>query len=145
VASIRAVLDTNVWISAILWTGLPHRILTEVESGRIRTALTPFALDELAASLARPKFARRLDELDVTLAEVVSSVLATAHLVSEAPLATAVSGDLDDDRILAGAVAYRARYLVTGDRQVLSIRRHAGVAIVSPREFWERYAPGRPR
>ena len=46
-----------------------------------------------------------------------------------------VSRDPDDDQVLAGAVAGRADYLVTADDDLLVIKEHCGVRIVSPAEF----------
>jgi hypothetical protein len=44
----------------------------------------------------------------------------------------------DDDQVLALAVAAQAQMFVTGDRDLLDLEPYHGVAIVSPREFWDR-------
>jgi uncharacterized protein len=46
-----------------------------------------------------------------------------------------VSDDPDDDKYLAAAVEGRAAFVVTGDPDLLAGKEHAGVRIVSPREF----------
>jgi len=48
-----------------------------------------------------------------------------------------VCRDADDDRILAAAVNSGCAYLVTGDRDLLELKRFAGVVIVTPGEFME--------
>ena len=51
------------------------------------------------------------------------------------PLPIPVCRDVDDDWILATAVAAQAEYLITGDNDLLTLKTHAGVSIVTPREF----------
>ena len=51
---VRVVLDTSVWISALLWLGLPHRFLQLAYEGRITIYMTLPLLQELSEVLARP-------------------------------------------------------------------------------------------
>jgi predicted nucleic acid-binding protein len=46
-----------------------------------------------------------------------------------------VSDDPDDNRVLECAVAGRADYIVSGDRHLLNLKQHAGIAILTAREF----------
>lgn len=43
-----------------------------------------------------------------------------------------------DDDIIALAVSNRVRYLITGDDDLLSLKKYEEVEIVSPRVFWTR-------
>jgi predicted nucleic acid-binding protein len=53
-----------------------------------------------------------------------------------------VSGDVDDDHVLALAVAAKAAFIVSGDRaHLLPIGRHAGIAIITPREAMDLFRP----
>jgi predicted nucleic acid-binding protein len=54
--------------------------------------------------------------------------------LSERP---SVTGDPEDDYVLATARLARADYLVTGDKGLLALVRDEGTAIVSPRQFME--------
>jgi predicted nucleic acid-binding protein len=58
--------------------------------------------------------------------------------VAAIPLAEAVCRDPDDDHILALAATAGAEVIVSGDDDLLSLKRHHGVDIVSPRAFWDR-------
>jgi uncharacterized protein len=46
-----------------------------------------------------------------------------------------VPRDPDDDKIIACAVAAGAQYLVSRDRDLLSLASYAGVSIIAPEEF----------
>ena len=48
-----------------------------------------------------------------------------------------ITGDPEDDYVLATGRLARASYLVTGDHDLLAIKQYEGMAIVSPREFLE--------
>ncbi|TVP70191.1 MAG: putative toxin-antitoxin system toxin component, PIN family [Leptolyngbya sp. LCM1.Bin17] len=59
----KVVLDTNVWISGLLWHGTPNRILTLVRQGAIEALVTESLLDEIATTLAYSKLQPRLQQL----------------------------------------------------------------------------------
>ncbi|MGE3911651.1 MAG: putative toxin-antitoxin system toxin component, PIN family [Chloroflexota bacterium] len=48
---------------------------------------------------------------------------------------TVVTGDPEDDYVLATARVGSADYLVTGDKELLGLQQFHGTRIVSPREF----------
>ena len=46
-AKVRVVADTNVYVSALLWTGIPHRLLRLAEEGALTLVTTPAIMEEL--------------------------------------------------------------------------------------------------
>ncbi len=91
--------------------------------------LSSSILDELLGVLAR-KFSRDAEELSrvaVFLAGVSTFVKPSRRL--------RILKDDADNRILECAAAGRARLIVSGDRALLALREHAGVRIVSLREY----------
>jgi uncharacterized protein len=59
-AKARVVPDTNVYISGLLWTGIPHRLLRLAEAGDVTLVTTPAIMEELREVLGRPKFTLRI-------------------------------------------------------------------------------------
>ena len=53
----RAILDTNVLLSGLLWHGPPHRLLERVRDGTLTLVSSPALLAELAEVIERPQFA----------------------------------------------------------------------------------------
>jgi putative PIN family toxin of toxin-antitoxin system len=53
--------------------------------------------------------------------------------------------DADDIRILACAIAGKADVFVTGDKELLDLRKFEDLAVVSPRELWNQLAGLEPR
>ena len=59
---------------------------------------------------------------------------AHATIVDPAPLAKPVCRDKDDDNILATALAAGCDALITGDQDLLVLKKYARFAILSPNE-----------
>jgi predicted nucleic acid-binding protein len=60
-------------------------------------------------------------------------------LVAPATVPRAVPGDVDDDQVIAAAVAARADIIVSGDRKhLLPLGNYAGIPIIDPSEALHR-------
>jgi putative PIN family toxin of toxin-antitoxin system len=57
---VRVVLDTNVVVSALLWGGVPYRLIHAASAGGIALFASAVLLKELRDTLARPHLASRL-------------------------------------------------------------------------------------
>lgn len=68
----RIVIDTNVWVSGLLWRGLPWHILHLAELGQVELCMAPAMLVELAEVLAYERMRTRITELGISLADVLS-------------------------------------------------------------------------
>ena len=139
----RLVIDTNVWIAALVSpTGAARRTVDAVLDRGIETLMSEGTFAELVSRLERPKFDpyREPEAWDAFLAELVE--LASWH--DDAGTAAGVSRDADDDKFLALAVVGRADAIVSGDRDLLELVAHEGVPIVSPAEFLRRLDESAP-
>ena len=128
----RLVVDTNVFVSAILWKGVPGRLITMAGERDIRLFSSSVLLGELAQTLAKPKLARAVAATGLFIPEILASVRHLVTFVRVAPLAGPVSRDPDDDRVLACAVAARADLIVSGDADLLVLGSYGGMPIVKP-------------
>lgn len=140
-ANVRVVPDTNVYVSAVLWTGIPHRLLRLAEEGELTLVTTPAIMEELREVLGRPKFRLRIRSLQTTVAELMESLLSVVEVIPDLLIEPVIKKDPDDDKILACAVAAQADWLVSGDDHLLSLRRYKAIPIVTPSQFsrnWEK-------
>lgn len=125
------VLDTNVLISALLFGGVPEALLRRGLDGDLVMFSSETLLDELEDTLVgRFAFARRRARLTRDELEAVVELVEPQTLPS-------ASRDPDDDHVLAAAVAGVADAIVTGDKDLLVLEAYDGVAILTPRGFWE--------
>lgn len=138
----RIVLDTNVVLSALLWRGTPHHLLASIaERANIQIYSSTALLEELADVLTRPSAAKRLTLIGRSAREVLADYVEAIELVEPASVPRVVAGDVDDDQVIAAAVAARADLIVSGDRKhLLPLRSHQGIEIIDAAEATSRIA-----
>jgi putative PIN family toxin of toxin-antitoxin system len=141
---VRIVIDTNVWVSGLLWRGAPWELLRLAEAGRVTVCTTPGILAELADVLSYPRFQPRLDQLGLTPDDLVGYAMGLASLFEVPEGDTIVVADPDDDVFLRCAQAAEATYVVSGDHHLLDLGTHAGIAIFTVRDFLARDFPEEP-
>jgi putative PIN family toxin of toxin-antitoxin system len=131
----RAVLDTNVLVSALITPdGASARLLLELRAGAFELIVSPTLLAELRDVLGRPKFERYLSAPDVDA--YVEMIGRESILVEDpAPSPEPLSVDPDDEYLIDLARATRVDALVTGDAHLLDLRET--VPVVTPRQFLE--------
>jgi uncharacterized protein len=119
-ATVRAVLDANVLISAILSPrGTPARLLLAWQAGAFDLVVSPSLLAEIRRALAYPKLRRLVTPADA--AAFVDWLERTALLVEDPVLPPPIrSDDPDDDYLIALASSARA-ILVSGDVHLTSL------------------------
>lgn len=125
-------------ISAIISPlGIPYRIWTAWHSDdRFALVISDGMILELAGKLATPRIARRyaIGTGDIQATTTLLRTLGTLVVVP-AEAMVPVTGDPEDDLVLASARLGGADYLVNGDRRLLDLQHHDRVRILRPREF----------
>ena len=125
----KIVLDANVVIAAFASRGLCESVM-ELCLHSHEIVLSEELLEEIVRNL------RQKIKLPGNIVEDISKLLREqASMVSSVPLAVEVCRDPDDVKILGLAVAANADYIVTGDKDLLVLKKFQGVPIVTPRLF----------
>ncbi|MSQ70196.1 MAG: putative toxin-antitoxin system toxin component, PIN family [Betaproteobacteria bacterium] len=137
----RVVLDTNITISAFGWGGIPGRLLLSGLTGQIELCTSPFLSTELGRVLAYPAIAQALAKRGLSARDVHRRYLASVLWFEPAPLTQPVCRDSDDDHVLACAIAAGADLIVSGDDDLLSLRRYENIPIVTATAALETIAP----
>lgn len=131
----RVVIDTNVFISAVLHSrAVPGRIIQELLNGRIQAVTSPYLIQELVEVSMSAKLSRYF-RVQESVASIVQYLRANATLVNGIPTQRVVEHDPDDDYVLACAAEGSADYIISGDSHLLSLGQYRGVPIVSPSQF----------
>jgi putative PIN family toxin of toxin-antitoxin system len=134
----RIVLDTNVLMSGIFFSGLPARILAAWTEGRF----------ELVSSLEILAEYRRVGErlnkkfTSIDINPVLDLVTRETRIVEPMPVPPSACDDPDDLKFLACALAGSADCIVTGDRALLRATPFHGIEVVTPREFARQHLDG---
>jgi putative PIN family toxin of toxin-antitoxin system len=133
----RAVLDTNVIISAtLIRDGNEDRILRAWQRGAFALVLSPQILDEMGRALFYERLQRHqwMTEHEILL---LLQALAQESVLVPGRVTVKASQDPEDDKFLAAAIEARARYVVSGDKDLLELKAYRGVEIIRPAAFLE--------
>lgn len=128
----RVFLDTNVLASAATTRGLCADVLREV-LGSHELLTSAQVLSELRRVL-RSKFGVDLDLVE----EFIQLIRQDTVLARSGQWPSVKIQDQDDLPILSAAISAKADVFVTGDKELLGIDRIDKLAILSPRQFWEK-------
>jgi putative PIN family toxin of toxin-antitoxin system len=121
-----------VWLAALAVDGFSRRVV-ESSTALSTPVVTPFVCAEVRAKLMT-KFRRTQEQAD----ELVAKLTSVSLLRNDVGEISSPLRDPDDNLILAAAVAYRCKFLVTGDNDLLKLKSFSGVEIISVRTFAER-------
>ena len=127
----RIVIDTNVLVSGIFWSGNPHKILKLWVEEKFHLLVSNVILKE---------YARVINELSQeqnqpTLGDKWITFITQNALVIEAPKVFHECRDPDDNKFIDCAIAGQASFLISGDKDLLDIKIVSGISIISSKNF----------
>lgn len=136
---ILTIFDVNIIISALITPrGLVKSLLAAWQQGRFDLLISPEMLGTLVQKLTRSRLTESYHVADRDIINFLGVVLNEARFVVPPTAARlVVTGDPEDDGVLATAVLGHADYLVTGDRRLQRLGEYQGVKIVTARSFLE--------
>ncbi len=133
---IRIVLDTNLFVSALLKSGSnPDRIIQLVRDEKVLLLMSDSICDEISRVLAYPKIRKRLTASDEELGNFVQ-LLGTVAIMTPGSLnLPPLDADPDDTKYLVCAVEGHADFIVSGDNHLTDLVIYRGIHIVTPADF----------
>jgi putative PIN family toxin of toxin-antitoxin system len=126
----RIVVDSNVYVSALVFGGVPQKVLDLIETyADLILCISRPIMDEVAEVLGR--------KFDWTKAELQGFLppLWQRCIVVVPTVAVKICNDPDDNRILECAQTAAAHFIVTGDDDLLRLGIFGTARIVTPRAF----------
>lgn len=126
----RVVLDSNVLISAFFYGGTPGAVFDAWwRDERYILVVSPELLGEVRRALER-KF-----DCPPAVAEPFIRALEQGGVKTLPVPLTRICRDPKDNMVLDTALAGKAEWIVTGDDDLLALRKFEGITITSPRQF----------
>jgi putative PIN family toxin of toxin-antitoxin system len=132
---VKAILDTNVFISGVFFGGPPGKILQGWGDGRFTLVLSPEILEEYQR--VAEVLSKKYPPIDLT--ELLELIVVEADMIQAKPLNEPVSADPDDDMFIACALASGARLIVSGDKHLLDVDGYSGIEVLKPKAFVDRH------
>ena len=125
----RVVNDTNVWLSALYFSGKPAKIVNLIEDQKIVSITSDFILEEVKEKL--------VSDFNTPLYAANGTVSYISSISQIVPLQGKDFNlrDPDDNKVLETAVVGNCNYLITGDKDLLTLGGYNRIQIVAPAEF----------
>jgi putative PIN family toxin of toxin-antitoxin system len=131
----NTVLDTNVVLSGLLWSGPPNQLLKWARDGVIRIPACEETVAELKWVLEYQRFAERLSVVGSTPEELLAYFINLAVFVpGPKEIPKEIVDDPFDNLFLALASENKARLIVSGDHHLLDLKEYKLIQIVTPAE-----------
>ena len=131
----KIVLDTNVFISGIFFSGPPFQILRAWKNKRLQIILSQDILIEyqrVAESLT-------LKYPSIDILPIIELVTVHGQFVDTKNIDITVCEDPDDNKFIECAIASDTKIIVSGDKHLLKIKEFKGIKVYKPLEFVEIY------
>ena len=131
----KVILDTNVFISGVFYSGAPNQILNAWRDGKIQLVISHDILREYLR--VGEIFADKFPSIELQPILDLVTIEAELHVVED--LSERVCSDPDDDKFLACAIASGSKIIVSGDKHLVKVSGFHGIEILKPHEFIKRY------
>ncbi len=126
---IRAVFDTNIVVSGLLWGGAPSHAIDAAIEGKFKLLSSETLVSELTRVLTRSKFAPRFEQLGKSVEDFLANYRALIEIVEPATIQPVIIADPTDDAVLACAVGGKADFIVSGDKHLLQLGIYENVPV----------------
>ena len=127
---IRAIIDTNVFISGTMWIVTPHKILELWSASKFKLVVSGEILNEY--ELVLHNFLNHQPEL---ISQIIETIRINSEFVQPVKFPKPICRDPNDEMFLTAAVAGKINYIVSGDKDLLVLDKIFDFKIISPRQF----------
>ena len=130
--AVKVVVDTNVLVSALLFGGKPGKLMPLWQRGTIRPLASKEIIDEYLRVLTYPKF--KLSEEDINFL-LYHEILPYFEVIDVHPGPRIIRKDPADDKFIRCALAGKAKFIISGDHHLLTLKSCQKIKILSPSDF----------
>jgi hypothetical protein len=131
------VADTNIYVSAFVSGGKSLELMSAARQKRISLLMTPEIMTEMGSVFHRSKFQKYFEQRGLTPDDIITGYQEVTTLVIAATIPSGVVRDKKDEIILAAAVGGKADYVVTGDKDLLTLEKYQDIAIITVHQLLE--------
>lgn len=125
----KVTLDTNIIISALVFGGNSKEIIEKINKREFKVYISPQLVSELIDVLIKKfNFSKKMIMLlEAQIITLFNIVYPTQNID--------VVRDVDDNRVLEVAVASNSSVIVTGDKDLLDLKKYKNIKIMNPKNF----------
>jgi putative PIN family toxin of toxin-antitoxin system len=131
----KIIIDTNVFMSGIFWSGTPAKILKAWHDKKMDIVLSAEILDEYirVGNILTKKYG------EINIDNIIELLVMRSKIFNATPLPTSVCRDPNEDMFIACAIAANVKIIVSGDLDLLEITGYQNIQIMKPRQYYDNY------
>lgn len=143
---IRVVIDTNVLVSGLfgIKDSPSAQILLAIRTQKIIFVTSPVIVEEIEEVINRERIVKLIKMSKDELADFLDKLIERSDVTAGKQLLQLIGRDVKDDKFLACAFEAKADYIITGDKDLLVLKKYEGIKIVTSREFLILLIPSAP-
>lgn len=128
---IKVIIDTNVFISGIFWSGPPFKILSAWRHQKLKLIYSADILEEYirVGHVLSKKYK------GVEISSFIDLITIFGELHTPIVLDAAITDDPDDDKFIACALSASCKYIISGDKHLLDVDGFSGIHVLKPAAF----------
>ena len=131
----KIILDTNVLISGIFFSGPPYQILKAWQEGKVQIAVSK----EILAEYHRVEEELSEKFPSVEISQILELFTIHAEMVNTQGLEVSVCEDPDDNMFISCALGSKSKIIVSGDKHLLEISGYQEIEVLKPRIFLDNH------
>ena len=131
----KIVLDTNVLVSGIFFSGPPYKILKAWQEGKFEIVVSEDILTEYQR--VAEELSKQFPTIDID--PILELLTVHAEVISTHDFQVTICEDPDDNKFISCALASKSKVIVSGDKHLLKISGHEGIEVLKPRELTDKY------
>lgn len=133
---LSVVLDTNIIVSGIISSkGSPNKILNLWRQKKIQLIISPAIIKEIIAVFKRPKIRNNYQLSDKHINKIKQLLQKDATLIKPKSYLKIIKVDPADDKFINCALTARVKFIVSGDKHLLDLKKYKKVKIIKAAEF----------
>ena len=130
----KIVIDTNVLVSGVFFGGVPRKVISAVINREVTACATEEIIEEYN-EIVQEMISRKQGKLN----KDILAPLVRAMEIIETKTKVELCRDPDDDKFLGCAKDANALYIVSGDKDLLVLKKFENIDIITAKEFCEHY------
>lgn len=133
---IRAVLDTNVLIAAVInvKASVTQEIYQNFIALHFQLIISSHILEEVEELINRERIIKRHQRTTTERKAIISELKSLSYIVPGS-IKVEVTRDPDDNKVISAALDGGANYIVSRDKDLLDLKEYRGIRIIIPEEF----------
>ncbi|MCM8826794.1 MAG: putative toxin-antitoxin system toxin component, PIN family [Candidatus Omnitrophica bacterium] len=129
---LKVVIDTGVFIRGIIGKGSSRGVLEEFKKGTFILCISPLIYEEILGTIARAKFKEIISSEKIQ--EIADLIKERASFITPSEKIDIVR-DKEDNKFIECALATKSKFLISTDKDLLSIKKYNNVNIITPHQF----------